>query len=508
MAINKITDKAAAALQADGYVLVTQSVTENGVTRQDVRRAPSGDFFAAGGAGTALVSGQDLKALQPGGYYCSSASMARQLVDAPLAGSFRLLVTPRTNTTNYVNLTAWGNDGLIYTAVNNLNNPPESLQWTSTGRFAELAQLVDGLSAQVTALSAAVAGMGGVDFAAMRASVAGGQGPTDYPIGTEFKVRHTVFGDLTAVVVAHDYLRLRTGSTTAHTMTCLFKEVLPLREYDAPEAFYRASSRLAAGIYHFTVGSDDGQWAAGDYQFELPAVLPANAQLCLSVTTTQQPLVGAEVLVYRNNSSTEPIMRAKISEGSEGTGLGTLGAELNYPRRVACGSDNYKESAIRQYLNAPGSLQLGWRAQTQYDRPPTWMHDKFTFDMGFESDFLAIVGAVRVPCIANNTYEAPDSSVTVGSTYYVEDRFYPLSQKEIQGTSPLAGDQSALLPYFDGMSFANKICRTKMGNAEEPMLRGPQGSFPHAVATIGTTGRTSYKDASEVDTARVAFTIV
>ena len=185
MAINKITDKAAAALQADGYVLVTQSVTENGVTRQDVRRAPSGDFFAAGGAGTALVSGQDLKTLQPGGYYCGSASMARQLVDAPLNGSFRLLVTPRTNTTNYVNLTAWGNDGLIYTAVNNLNNPPESLQWTSTGRFAELTQLVDGLSAQVDALAATVAGKTQTDFDTVRKNVNRGWGRAFYPVGSE-----------------------------------------------------------------------------------------------------------------------------------------------------------------------------------------------------------------------------------------------------------------------------------------------------------------------------------
>lgn len=148
--------------------------------------------FLPAAPGTEIEEG-DLRTLKIGQYFCNGAGNAKKIHGSPLSGSYRLLIAQR-SAEKYINLTAWGNDGNIYTATydSSVTRIPEDdnykwpeISWASTGRFTELAQRVDGLSAQVDALAATVAGKIQTDFDTVRKNVNRGWGRAFYPVGSE-----------------------------------------------------------------------------------------------------------------------------------------------------------------------------------------------------------------------------------------------------------------------------------------------------------------------------------
>ena len=138
-----------------------------------------------------------------------------------------------------------------------------------------------------------------------------------------------------------------------------------------------------------------------------------------------------------------------ISEGNDGTSLGTFGNELNHIARVANGSDNYAESPIRVFLNSKNPMT--WYEATKYDVPPTWWKTPQGFMEGLEDDFLSVVGEVIVPCVSNSEYESPDSKYTKGEKYILKDKFYIASVREVTGnTAEYADDGTSQFAYYVG----------------------------------------------------------
>ena len=179
---------------------------------------------------------------------------------------------------------------------------------------------------------------------------------------------------------------------------------------------------------------------------------------------------------------------ADIFRGNSGTSLGTLGVELNHPQRVAYGSNNYKESAIRQFLNSSSEAGSVWTPQTKFDRPPSWVSSLAGFAGGFDDDFLSVIGEVIVPCAANNTYESPDSTTAKGGQYTLTDKFYLVSQQEVFGTNPESVmDGSALLPYYRAGVNADRI-KYRDGVAAGWWLRSATSHNPHGARTVRSDG--------------------
>lgn len=154
----------------------------------------------------------------------------------------------------------------------------------------------------------------------------------------------------------------------------------------------------------------------------------------------------------------------------------------------AYGSNNYKESAIRQFLNSPSAAGSVWTPQTKFDRPPSWMTSLAGFVGGFDDDFLSVIGEVVVPCSANNTYEAPDSTVAKGEKYTVTDKFYLASQREIFGNnSDSVADDSVLFPYYEGADAADRI-KYRDGSAASWWMRTPYSWYASNVRGVYSTG--------------------
>ena len=290
------------------------------------------------------------------------------------------------------------------------------------------------------------------------------------PVGTQLAVNHSVYGTHLFDVVAHDYLK-SIHDENAHTMTIQQHDLLPGTQFDASEAFYYAEAELPAGTYNFTLVTAHNSWAEGTYQFTLTKPVPKGGQLEIS-GYADAAMTALQVRSYANQTTTSAIESVAITAGSGGTNLGTFGEGLNHSNRVSYGSNNYKESAMRQFLNSSAAAGSVWTPQTKFDRPPSWLTSLAGYKNGLDQNFLAVVGKVVLPCSANNTYEAPDSSIAKGTKYTLNDEFYLASAREIFNTNSDVADDSKVFPFYEGADNADRI-KYRDSSAADWWLRTP-----------------------------------
>lgn len=349
------------------------------------------------------------------------------------------------------------------------------------------AEQFDSMNENLARIAAAISSdMDISTWAGIQKAVRLGVAPNLIPVGTQLVVNHSVYGDMLYDVVAHDHYKSALDDN-AHTMTLMCHDIITNVQYDAPEAFYQADSGLPSGVYNFTLITAYEQWAVGTYQFTLMKALPAGGQLRLNSRSTVA-MTSCRVQSYESKTSTSMIEESVITVGGNGTNLGVFGIALNHPHRVSNGSNNYKESAIRQFLNSSAEAGKVWRPQTKFDVPPAWLTTLEGFVKGLDKDFLSVVGEVVVPCATNDIYESPDSTVTASSKYTLTDKFYIPSTKEI-----IAGDTASAedgLPLFSYYKNAESVDRIKYKGAISTTwwTRSPYNKQASMVSNITTTG--------------------
>ena len=127
-----------------------------------------------------------------------------------------------------------------------------------------------------------------------------------------------------------------------------------------------------------------------------------------------------------------------------------------------------------------------WTPQTKFDRPPSWLTSLAGYKNGLDLDFLAVVGKVVLPCSANNTYEAPDSSIAKGTKYTLNDEFYLASRAEIFGSHDV-NDGTVLFPFYEGADNADRI-KYRDGSAAHWWLRTPNSGHAGYVRRVSSDG--------------------
>ena len=339
----------------------------------------------------------------------------------------------------------------------------------------------------------------------MQRAVRSGLGPSMFPVGAQFTVEHDVYGTRVCEVLAHDYLK-SAHDANAHTMTCRFKELIPALQFDAPEAFYYADEAIPAGTYKFTIDTTYSKWDAGTYQFTLTNALPKGGQLCIN-GNVDAAMTARKVTAYASQTATTPTETCDITVGNDGTSLGAFGNGLNHAQRVSYGSNNYKESAMRQFLISSAAAGAVWKPQTKYDRPPTWNGTTAGLVKGFGADFLAVVGEVNLPCVTNTIFESQDSTTPANTAYTLHDKFYLLSRCEVFGAKEIAADESKLLPYFEGATNADRIGYLN-GSPAYQFLRTPPSGSALSVRLVRSDGSLYYGSAYGAYALAPAFTII
>lgn len=221
-------------------------------------------------------------------------------------------------------------------------------------------------------------------------------------------------------------------------------------QFDAPEALYYCASALPAGTYHFTIDStyDATLNDLTSYQFTLTQAVPAGGQLTFNWGYNTQAS-AAKVSSFASGSSATAIETVSVTSGTGGQGLGNLTAagdfsnNLNSIHRVRYGSNNYKESAIRQWLNSSAAAgSFVWTPQTKFDRPPSWVSTAYGFMYGMDADFLAVIGKTHI-VVARNT-------ICDGGGYdEMDDYFFLPSRSEVYGGVEVSGvNEGAAYPYY------------------------------------------------------------
>ena len=307
-----------------------------------------------------------------------------------------------------------------------------------------------------------------------------------------------------------------------HSMTLQLHDCFPTTiQFDEKEAFYYAETAIPAGTYHFkidpTAYTSDNTFKDTGYQFTLTQAVPAGGQLTFPWALGTQAST-AKVSSYESASATTAIESSVIvTSGTGGQGLGTLvmagdfSNNLNAIQRFRYGSNNYKESAIRQWINSDKAAGSVWTPQTKFDRPPTWAATADGFMYGMDTDFLAVLGKTHIVVSHNRTVDG-------GGYDEMNDYFFLLSRREvymgdevgdvIEGEPyPYYSDYSDLSAHGTGAD-SNRIKYRNGGAALNWWNRTPFISDPCDVRTVATTGSMIYKGAYNSDGVAPACNII
>lgn len=345
-------------------------------------------------------------------------------------------------------------------------------------------------------------------WADIRNAVRMGLGATLFPVGYEFTTLDADTGvSVVWVVRGHDH-HTPANSRLTHSMTLEMKNLYSNAsgsykslQYDASEALYYAADGLAAGTYHFTVANQ--AWYAADngktFQFTLAQAVPEGGQVCVAMTYNAT-LEGKSVKTYASPSSTTVIETVTLTEGSEGTDLGTTSGagNINHLHRIALGSNNYAQSAARQWLNSAAAAGGVWSPTTKFDRAPSWAATYNGFMHSLPADFLAVVEPAVIPCRTNGICECASldgTEFTINQVYNLADKFFLLSRPEIFGTwDSTAYKDGELLDYYDGLTNTERKKYDNGGTARYAWLRSPYPSHANGARIVDSDGSvyTSY----------------
>jgi hypothetical protein len=263
----------------------------------------------------------------------------------------------------------------------------------------------------------------------------------------------------------------------SHALTLRVHSLLPDNlVFDEKEAFYACqTSALSAGTYNYNSGSTN-------YQFTLTQSVPVGGQLVCTDNST--------LYSYASGSSTTPIETVSVTSGSSGTNLGTLAnstisGNLNTDFRRKYGSNDWKESAIRQWLNSDKPAGQWWTPQTPWDRPPAYAETLNGFLYDLDPEFLGVIGKTQV-----TTKYFDTSTGALNDTYTTEDYFFLMSQSQV--SSNYSGEGTKYTPYSDNAS--RKMY--KNGSASTYWLRSLYSSNSGYVYCVFSGGGMGSHDAS------------
>lgn len=340
-----------------------------------------------------------------------------------------------------------------------------------------------------------------------------GLGAKLFPVGYEFTTEDATTGAvITWVVREHDKHEAANGKLT-HSMTLEAKYVYSNTAgtyltlvFDAYEALYYAAEEIPAGTYNFTWNYATGSMVNGTYQFTLTKAVPAGGQIVLGTNSSSTAITGCKIATYATVAATAAIESGiVVTEGSEGTSLGTIAAtsatseNLNCAQRIMWGSNNYAQSAARQWLNSDAAAGSVWTPTNKFDRAPSWATSKAGFMKGLPADFLAAVQPAAIPCRTNSVFEVNSldgTEFTVNKVYTLNDMFFMLSRPEIYGdwdsSSVKDGEQ---LEYYEGLTNTERIKYDAAGSARTCWLRSPYPGNAHNERIVNTSGALYYSRA-------------
>lgn len=279
-----------------------------------------------------------------------------------------------------------------------------------------------------------------------------------------------------------------------HSLTLQLHDVYIDLQYCARQAAFAFAEGLAAGTYKFTVGAHP--WVAGDVNkvltFTLAHDIAAGGQLVFN-GSYNATLVGTTITAFASTTSTTAAETVTMIEGNTGTDLGTILRSktdaINSIDRALLGSNNWLESAMRQYLNSDKAAGSVWTPQSVFDRPPTWAATTAGFLHGIDPDFVAVLGNVKKTTGLNSISDG-------GGTAVHDEKVFLLSRSEVFMGDEYAGGEDTPYAYYKNYSDnqspstgedKNRI-KYRAGGARYWWLRSPNAGDAVSVRLVSSSG--------------------
>ena len=257
-----------------------------------------------------------------------------------------------------------------------------------------------------------------------------------------------------------------------NSVTVQFRDCIVSGQFDAPEALYYASEELPAGTHIFTLNDLK-------YKFTTNEVIPKGGQVYVA-SWQGDTYVPTSIATYGADRTT--IIESAL-DVTTSTGDDTL-TPINNHTRCRYGSNNYMESAVRQWLNSDEGTFV-WEPQTDFDRPPTSEFPTAGFLGLVEPEFASVISLTEKQ-VARNTITDGGGQDTLN------DKVFLLSRVEVGLGSEGSTDGEVVYEFWNNSTNADRI--KLLGYSPRVWwLRSPGVGFAGGVRSVSTSGvLTSY----------------
>ncbi len=297
--------------------------------------------------------------------------------------------------------------------------------------------------------------------------------------------------------VAKDKVTLR-NPTLTHSAVFQLKNIYANRQFAAAEAIIYASAAMPAGTYHFNLYKPGNIYYLNaalhnkDVQFTTTVDIPAGGQLVLTTGSFKDStsVSALKLTSYSSRTSTTALeSNIACSEGTSGTDLGNANTaanntKINSTDRCVYGSNNWKQSNLRCWLNTNAGASSWWSPQGPFSRPtgsgitdPSCMY-------GIEKDFLDVLQEVATPT-TQNWFDG-------GTTVTTYDKFFIPSNSQVYFTASGAeGDNWDYYKDFSDLSSPGTGAdsnRIKTGGSNWWWTRTPSSGSSHVECLVSTGG--------------------
>ena len=229
-------------------------------------------------------------------------------------------------------------------------------------------------------------------------------------------------------------------------------------QFGASRAAYYCQEALAAGTYIFEITTTWGKAVAGKYQFTTTQEIPAGGQIVIgrnndfyTWTAPDTDPSAWKVHTFSTVGSTTALeTNLEVTTVSEGTALFTLSSAAKYNangegnlQSCGYGYNRWAFSSMRKWLNSDAVAGQWWVASDNADRPAQQLATLDGFMKGFESDFLSVLGKVKVTTALNTT-----SDSEIGASEVTYDTFFLPSLEQEYIVPQASGVEGAYWPYW------------------------------------------------------------
>ncbi len=287
----------------------------------------------------------------------------------------------------------------------------------------------------------------------------------------------------------------------------------------ASQLMYYTEGGLPAGNYKFTLDHavyGGGTQYDGTYMFTLTQAIPADGGFRHTNPIggwkekyAQSDVIGNYITTYGarpQRTEVEKNVAVKVWDGTTAcTDLGTFtarsltyhteadtanGGKRNFTERQAYGSNRWRDSVYRQWLNSdaeavPSSdtttVSNWWKPATVFDRVPGGAK-LAGFLNGLDPEFVAVLGEIEVKTALC------DCDKVDGATYDItHDKVWLQSMTEIFGSNNNGIAEGSQLAYWVGASDADRI-KYEGSTARYWWLRSPYPTYALYVRDVDPSG--------------------